>query len=348
LCLLCISFIASFVWFNWFKAFRKSRSFWEFSEYFGESLVIVGVIAEYIVEFFSDKKYEYVLVLGSEDNKSFPVLPKVHDDRRRLWSKRATLILALGLIIGLVGIVKTNQLSHEEIAQLENETAQIKLRSERLRMDIASAERIAAEASKAAEDERIARVRLEEHLADRALSMEQEIALTNKLREYSPQNLDIVEMIDDPEVVRFALEIRYLATAAGWNVKVFGRPSNLSKPPADGNAVLNAQALDTLSGIAISRYEGSDKKSDLACKEIDMALVIAGFNCRYLSSDGPWVDPRIATTNPSKSPATLPIKSWSFMWPAALSLRQTEKQYAESYREPKKKTTIEIRIFQKG
>lgn len=75
---------------------------WEIVEYFGEAVVILGVLAEYFSEFHIFKKKE-------------------QEEKRRKLVKLSTLVLLSGLAIELTGLIRTSQLSEITIARLNDE-----------------------------------------------------------------------------------------------------------------------------------------------------------------------------------------------------------------------------------
>src|SRR5437667_6104482 len=79
--------------------FGSSKLVWEFVEYFGASIVTIGVVGEYIKEF-----------------KEWPKDP----EKRKKFAERSVILLIFGLVIELLGLVKTTQISGREIAELEN------------------------------------------------------------------------------------------------------------------------------------------------------------------------------------------------------------------------------------
>src|SRR5712672_1015829 len=96
-----------------FSAFRSSLTLWEWIEYSGTAIVLLGVVGEYLVEF-----------------KNFP-----KDERKReRFRKSSALILMVGLAVELVGLVRTSQLSALEIARLNERSANAELVVQRLRL----------------------------------------------------------------------------------------------------------------------------------------------------------------------------------------------------------------------
>jgi hypothetical protein len=94
----------------WF--FRSSKLFWEFVEYIGAGIVTLGVIGEYLKEF-----------------KEFPK----DVEKRKKFAEWSVIVLIFGLVIELLGLVRTTQLSGDEIVSLETTNVQISLTVEKLR-----------------------------------------------------------------------------------------------------------------------------------------------------------------------------------------------------------------------
>ena len=93
---------------------------------------------------------------------------------------------------------------------------------EKSAVDIAQANERAAEANKIAEEERLARVKLESKLAPRTLKGESQNAVVAAIKQFAPQTFDILWYSDDPESTNLANDIFAAFQRAGWKVD---RPS---------------------------------------------------------------------------------------------------------------------------
>jgi hypothetical protein len=74
----------------------------------------------------------------------------------------------------------------------------------------------AAEANRIAEEEKLARVKLEARLAPRLLPGESQQAVVNAIKQFAPQSFDIVLYADDPESTHLADDIDAICHRAGW------------------------------------------------------------------------------------------------------------------------------------
>lgn len=87
--------------------------------------------------------------------------------------------------------------STERIAAANSAAAEANERAKRYESDIASANSRAAEAMRIAEQERLARVKIEEKLAWRDLSPEQEKSLSSKMQPFTGQRFKLITYQDD-------------------------------------------------------------------------------------------------------------------------------------------------------
>jgi hypothetical protein len=129
----------------------------------------------------------------------------------------------------------------------------------------AKAEQHAAEANKKAEEERLARVRIEQRLAPRSLGPAQQRELSERLRPFAGRSLDIFMYGETPEIVSLTMVIKSTVESAGWNVR--------SWTVTAGGAV---------TGILVGTRTGSDASAQKAAQAL-----IAALNSEGVSS-GPW------------------------------------------------------------
>jgi hypothetical protein len=87
--------------------------------------------------------------------------------------------------------------STERIAAANSAAAEANERAKRYESDIASANSRAAEAMRIAEQERLARVKIEERLAWLDLSPEQEKSLSSKMQPFTGQRFKLITYQDD-------------------------------------------------------------------------------------------------------------------------------------------------------
>ncbi len=113
--------------------------------------------------------------------------------------------------------------SNERAANALRAAGEAKRDAESFRLDIAKANEQAANAekesarlSKAAEQERLARVKIEETLAWRTLSNEQKVRITNRIHPYVAQEFMIVTYQDDGECMDLMNAIYGTLVSAGW------------------------------------------------------------------------------------------------------------------------------------
>ena len=106
-----------------------------------------------------------------------------------------------GLLVGLSTFFVVT-LQREEIANSRTEVEQLK--------------KDTAEANRVAEGEKLARLKLENEMAWRFLSEEQQTELTNAAKPFAGTVFDLITYQDDPEALRFAGLIGKMLIDAGW------------------------------------------------------------------------------------------------------------------------------------
>ena len=161
-----------------------SVSFWEWVEYAGTAIVIVGVVGETIVE--------------------FSRFPKSETRRKRLV-KASALILIAGLAVELLGLVRTNLLSERRIAELDGQTAQ--------------ARAAAAQANAAAESEKLERVKLEAQVEPRRLTPVQRKAITDAMTPFAGRPVSVASYSADIEGAILAKQLVEMLGRAGLRVQ---------------------------------------------------------------------------------------------------------------------------------
>lgn len=194
---------------------------WEIAEYFGEAVVILGVLAEYVGEFHLFKNKE-------------------QEEKRRRVTKRATLVLMFGLAIELTGLVRTTQISEILIADLTKETGDARTsadkaadaaaranssaekaeqralradeKADRFRLQIAQSKERAAEAEK---DAAQARLDLEKFKAPRSLTSEQQERIIARIKPFSGQ-LFWFSVYQDPESITVLSTLVHILKRAEW------------------------------------------------------------------------------------------------------------------------------------
>lgn len=139
-----------------------------------------------------------------------------------------------------------------------------KYADERIASNEAKTARAVAEAAKAnqrAEEERLARVKIEERLAPRSLTAAQETDLQNRLGKFAGTSLDILIYGGGSEdALPLAGMIASGLRAAGWNVRVW----NTISPGR------------WYRGVGISTLAGADRGAEEAAGELMGALAVNG------------------------------------------------------------------------
>ena len=146
-----------------------------------------------------------------------------------------------------------------EQQRIGNELAAAVARAKEADAKIAEAQRGAAEANRKAEAERLARVKIEEKLADRSLSQEQGVHLTAILSTFKGQPINIIEYTLSNEAVMLSRQIQSMLVAAGWDVKVIGALTG-AETKQSGVLILTAQGQTEIpAAVALTAALNSER-----------------------------------------------------------------------------------------
>jgi hypothetical protein len=130
-------------------------------------------------------------------------------------------VLAVGLtaaaaVAGVLTWYFSSKLANVKDAAFERFKEESKVAVASANEKAAEATARAAEANRIAEEEKLARVKLETRLAPRRLSAESQEAVVNAIKRFTPQSFDILSYADDPESTRLANDIYAILQRAGW------------------------------------------------------------------------------------------------------------------------------------
>jgi len=214
---------------------------WQAVQYVASAIVIVGALGGYLAEF-------HIL----RDN----------EEQRRTVAKLSTLVILAGLAIELLGLVRTSQLSEITIARLNDEAGSARREAGRANERAGKAieraaraderasenEKEAAALRKTAEDERLARIRIEERVAWRRLTKQQQIEIGSRLRRFSGQIASMWYNMGDKEAETLALEIASALYGAKWTVYA---PASLGHMARSG-ILFNGSTSGLETGVTIN------------------------------------------------------------------------------------------------
>lgn len=151
------------------------------------------------------------------------------DPTKLLWIERAMNISALLVAIGVSGEFIGNWIAgpirkrldtakEAEIARLNKEAGNARKEAGEAVERAAKTEKQAAELNKKAEEERLARLRIEEHFSPRRISEKQAEELIAALAPMKGKNLSVLIIPGDAETSSFADRILAILKASGINV----------------------------------------------------------------------------------------------------------------------------------
>jgi len=212
-----------------FSSLISSLPFWEDAEYLAAAIVVCGAVGEFLTEF------EYVF--KGDDN----------EESRHRFGKYAALLLIIGLGIELGALVRTNQLSSSMLANLYKEasdaeehstisderakTAFDAARAAQERADKAEEQagsaigraaanaREAARLNKVAQDEALARAKIEEQVAWRKLSSDQIENLCPMIRSLPSGIVKIENLLGDVESQQYMEQFVFAFNECGSPIK---------------------------------------------------------------------------------------------------------------------------------
>jgi hypothetical protein len=208
--------------------------YWEWVEYAAEAFVILGCAGEYVSEFTHIKTEEW---------------------RHRL-SKVSLIILTVALAIELGALVRTNNLSGQEIALLNNESA-------KANNEAAKANQRAAE--------------LESMLGPRRLTADQKKKTKLVLEKFSGIPIDLYFFEGDEwtrfETSAFIEQLSAAMDSAGIDTRVRWGAGCLIDPP--------------LIGVAVNISEGASEHEISAARAVDALFTEIGIDKMYFPRDMP-------------------------------------------------------------
>jgi len=145
------------------------------------------------------------------------------------WAAFFTLLVVLGVGGELFVHLKQSRankkliaIQHAEAETQQAEIARLNKDAEAFKLDVAKANERASEANRIAEQERLARLKIEERLAPRSLTKAQAEKLTAALLPFQGQKIEIVEYGLSREASSLSKQIQAALVAAKWDVKVIG------------------------------------------------------------------------------------------------------------------------------
>jgi hypothetical protein len=191
----------------------KTLSRWELAEYICAGLVTVGCIGEYCADFTN-------WLTGG-----------VHERKERL-AKCSTLLLIVALSSELICLVRTNQLAEIVIGSLNEQAEEAGNEAAIAHQEASTAaesasqaderasenEKEAARLRKLAEDERLARIKIEERVAWRRLTRAQQAEIGTRLAAFSGEVALIQYDGGDMEEYAFGLDIASAMHLGKWRV----------------------------------------------------------------------------------------------------------------------------------
>ena len=218
--------------------------------------LVLGVVSTVLLVWMGNIKEEYLNLDLARSRERTASLEKQSDESRTAIAK-ADADAAASLAVA---------------KQAEANLAGANSRAEEAKAISAQANARAAEANKTAEGERLARVKIEEKLAPRSISMPQIVSLSWKLKPYAGTPVDILQIGESPEITHFrtllAMPLRaagllpVVSTAVGsgsfigLSVAVLTDATDAQKLAATGLlSAFNAEGIPALDGGIVKRED---------------------------------------------------------------------------------------------
>lgn len=126
----------------------------------------------------------------------------------------------------------------EKIAEVSGKASAAETKAEGFRLDIAKANENAAEANRIAEEERLARVKIEERFSPRRLAKEQQLRIIEKLRPFAGQQFSFA-VYPDPESIDLMRVLESILKSAGW-IRI---PSQIGDVEVEGAGIAYASGI---------------------------------------------------------------------------------------------------------
>ena len=141
------------------------------------------------------------------------------------WDRIGIRALIWGAVLGVVALLLTAasayilyRVADEAQVALKTEQSDSNERIGRLSVQAEQLRKDTAEALKTAEQERLARIKIEERLAPRRLTLEQRQSVIRKLKPFAGQRINFNFPPGDAEVASIAETVFGIIQASGWNV----------------------------------------------------------------------------------------------------------------------------------
>ena len=269
-----------------------SSSLWEGIEYTAEALVVICALIEVLAECGH--------ILKGDENKTL----------RKSVEKRAAIGLVVGLAVSLGALVRTNGLFTDTIASAYREArdagdratdanGKAKIASDKATLAQDRADKAETQAGiaikqagvlyKQAEDERMARVTLEEKVAWRSLDETHQIKFGSRLKTFVRQIADCEYLAGDMEAFSFSSDVASALRMAGWR----------AIPPSSSVLTMRETSLPT-SASPIEKLETGvevkstgDPGSVSAARAVVEQLHRLGFDAEYKPSIERSADARV-------------------------------------------------------
>ena len=191
------------------------------------------------------------------DTKRTTIAPNGSQGGRGVWPLSEALATSIydaaniGLIVALVGSVIATVL----IVWMGN------IKEEYLRREVSSAQERAAEANQKAEEERLARVKIEERLANRTLTDAQVTTIADAVKQFVGQEFNVTTYWNHIEAKPIAARIYAALVFAGW----------IFSAPASAEFLFPGET-----GVLVYIHPSADEQTKVAAELLVSALIKEG------------------------------------------------------------------------
>lgn len=224
---------------------------------------------------------------------------RVLDRAADWWNEKMVMSLVLTAIAAILVVLttvmalkKTRQTNDAQSGLIRAKDRQLALELRDRDVQIEAAKKSAAGANKATEDERTARVALEEGIAWRRLTKEEKDTIGSRLKSFSKQIVRLMYNANDVEAFGFASDVAAALQLAEWDVDEPQPVMRLTEGPV-------ALGTNPLLATGVRVISTGDKPSVDASKAILEELNLRGFDAHKSDLDKRpvrvitlWFEPR--------------------------------------------------------
>lgn len=282
------------------KALEGSLDSWSIWLWVFTTAVAIGLVVEYapeFIEFFGKRAHDaerkklrtliggVLITAGVTGELVIEIKLSEVETRLRITTHRIEALLnkeagdarkAAGGAIGSAAQANERAaFANERASRTEASLAGANERSAQANERAANAEREAARLNKSAEEERLARLRIEERLKPRRLSQEQRDAISVMVSAFRGTDVRLTTVVSDSEGAQFAKDFLDVLSEAGWHVG--GIVTTVFEPPLPVGVIIQIGDIHNVAAVALQRVlraEGIDARGQVVAGMESSAITL--------------------------------------------------------------------------